>query len=132
MTEHRPTEPSDPATIARLVDQLSNADIRWDGTYAGLVPTILSDAGRQLLEIGDDAIPQLLSALEDENKFVAAHVLLTLLSGIEYHTQPWNGLAIELAADGNAHVDARQRFDLARRWRAWQQTTPRPRSLPSE
>jgi len=131
MTEHRPAEPSDPATIARLVDQLSNADIRWDGTYVGLVPTILSDAGRRLLEIGDGAIPQLLGALEDENRFVAAHMLLTTLSGVEYHTEPWNGLAIELA-DGNAHVDPRQRFELARRWRAWQQTTPPPRALPSE
>jgi len=84
-----------------------------------------------LLEIGDGAIPQLLGALEDENRFVAAHVLLTTLSGVEYHTEPWNGLAIELA-DGNAHVDPRRRFELARRWRAWQQTTPPPRALPSE
>ena len=132
MNAHHFTEQPDPAATARFVGQLSNADIRWDGTLVGLVPTIVSDAGRQLLDIGNDAIPQLLSVLEDESKFVAAHVLLTLLSDIEYHTEPWNGLAIELSADGKAHIDVRQRFELARRWRAWQQTTPRPRSLPLE
>lgn len=131
MTELNSTEPPGSANIARMIDHLSNADIRWDGTFVGLVPTIVSDSARQLPAIGNDAVPQLVSALEDESKFVAAHVLLTLLSAVEYHTMPWNGLKVNLSPDGQARFDVGQRFELARRWRAWQQATPRPRSLPA-
>lgn len=129
MTENRPTESSDLSDVARFVDQLSNADIRWNGTFYGLIPIIVGDAARQLLASGTAAIPQLVDALEDESKFVAAHVLLTMLSGVEYHTAPWNGLEIELSADDDVRTDPHQRFELARRWRAWQEVTPRPRSL---
>jgi hypothetical protein len=132
MTEHCPTEPRDMPDVARLVGQLSNADIRWNGTLYGLVPTIVSDAARQLLASGAVAIPQLVGALEDESRFVAAHVLLTMLFGVEYHTAPWNGLEIELSADDEVRIDPRQRFELARRWRAWQGAAPRPRSLMPE
>ncbi|TAH35242.1 MAG: hypothetical protein EYC70_13480 [Planctomycetota bacterium] len=118
------------ADIAGWIDDLDNADIRWDGTLVGLVPAIGSGAARQLLAAGDVAVPQLIAALEDESRFVAAHVLLTLLSGVEYHTVPWNGLKVDIAPDGQARVDAGQRPALVRRWRTWQQATPRPRSLP--
>jgi len=132
MTEIDFSQPQDPATIAPMVEHLNNSDIHWDGTLVGLVPTIISDSARQLLAAGDVAIPQLVGALEDESKFVAAHVLLTQLSAVEYHTSPWNGLRIDLLPDGRARFDVHQRFELARRWRAWQQATPRPRSLPQE
>jgi hypothetical protein len=116
-------------SITGLIERLNNADIGWDGTFIGLVPTIVSDPARQLLTSGEIAIPHLVRALEDESKFVAAHVLLTLLSAVEYHTTPWNGLDVDLSTDGQARFDVRQRFELARRWRHWQQATPRPRSL---
>jgi len=132
MTEMNSSQPHNPATIAPMIDRLKNSDIRWDGTFVGLVPTIVSESARQLLSAGDIAIPKLVGALEDESKFVAAHVLLTQLSGVEYHTSPWNGLKIDLLPDGQAHFDVHQRFELARRWRAWQQATPRLRSLPQE
>jgi hypothetical protein len=120
------------ADIARTIDQLDNSDIRWDGTLVGLVPTIVNDSVHQLLSSGDAPLSQLISALEDESKFVAAHVVLTLLSGVEHPTTPWNGLDVSLSPDGQARFDARQRIDLARRWRAWAQATPRPPSLPPE
>jgi hypothetical protein len=96
----------------------------------GLVPTIVSDSARELLDSGDAAVPPLVGALEDPARFVAAHVLLTVLSGVEHGTTPWNGLHVDLAADGRAEVDESQRGELARRWRAWQQAVPRPRTLP--
>jgi hypothetical protein len=130
MTEHHTTEPHILPDVAGLVDQLGNADIRWNGTFYGLMPTIVGDGAKQLLASGSVAIPGLVSALEDESKFVAAHVLLTLLSGVEYHTAPWNGLEVELRAENEVHIDSRQRFELARRWLAWQQSEPHPRSLP--
>ena len=132
MTEPDSTEPSGPANIARMIDRLNNADIRWDGTLVGLVPTPVGDPARQLLASGDAAIPSLIGAFGDESKFVAAHVLLTMLSAVEYPTSPWNGLEIDLGPGGQVRFDVQQRFGLARRWRAWYRATPRPRSLPPE
>ncbi len=117
------------AEVARIIEHLNNGDIRWDGTLVGLVPIIVGNSARQLLSSGDVVIPQLVSALEDETKFVVAHVLLTFLSAIEYQTTPWNGLEVDLSADGQARFDVGQRFELARRWRAWQRAVPHPRSL---
>ncbi|NLW35343.1 hypothetical protein [Syntrophorhabdus aromaticivorans] len=130
MTPQNPTEPPDSAAIARIADRLRNADIRWDGTLIGFMPTVVSDSARQLLFSGEAVIPHLISALEDDSKFVAAHVLLTLVSGVEYRTRPWNGLNVDLLPDGQVKFDAAQRFELARRWRDWQQSTPHPQSLP--
>lgn len=129
MTEHRPTGPPGPSEAARLIDRLDNGDIHWNGTFYGLVPTIVGDAARRLLASGTAAIPLLVGALEDESRFVAAHVLLTMLSGIEYRSAPWNGLEVDVSAHDEVRIDPRQRFELARRWRAWQSATPRPRSL---
>src|ERR1051325_3917689 len=98
MTGDRATGPRETPDVARLVEQLGDADVRWDGSYAGLLPAVAGDAGRQLLDAGDGAIPPLIDALDDESRFVAAHVLLTLLSGVEHATAPWNGLDVELTA----------------------------------
>jgi hypothetical protein len=117
-------------SVAAMIDRLDNADIRWDGTYAGLAPTVVGESAQRLLASGSSAMPRLIDALADPSKFVAAHVLLTLLSGVEHQTQPWNGLALELMPDGQARFDVGQRADLGRRWRLWRQTTPPPRSLP--
>jgi hypothetical protein len=130
MTEANSFGTPDSVAIARIIDHINNADIRWDGTFVGLVPAIVSDSASRLLASGDIAVPQLVGALEDESKFVVAHVLLTLLSGVEHQTAPWNGLSVDLSPAGQARFDVRQRFELGRRWRAWQQATPHPRSLP--
>jgi len=123
-------EPLDSAAIVGMIDNLSNTDIRWDGTFVGLAPTVVSDSARQLLSSGAVVIPHLVKALEDDTKFVAAHVLLTLVAGVEHPTVPWNGLEVDLLPDGQVKVDAAQRFELARRWQKWQQSTPHPRALP--
>jgi hypothetical protein len=130
MAAFNSTGPPSSDAAARMIDHLNNSDVRWDGTLVGITPTIVGDPARQLLSSGNVVIPKLVSALEDESKFVVAHVLLTLLSGVEYHTMPWNGLEIDLSPDDEASFEVGQRFELARRWRAWQQATPRPQSLP--
>ena len=129
MTEHRPNDPRQQRDVARWVDQLGNEDIHWAGTIVGLVPTVAGDAARRLLAAGGQAIPQLVDALGDESRFVAAHVLLTMLSGVEYQSVPWNGLEVELSSDNKVQVEPSQRLELARRWRDWQRATPPPRSL---
>jgi len=133
MTEDRSSALPDPSNLSELVDLLSNDNVVWDGTLDGFLPTIVGQPARQLLSIGSggyDAIPQLIGALEDERKFIAAHVLLTLLSGVQYDLTPWNGLKVDLSHDGLARFDVSQRVDLARRWHAWQMAQPHPQSLP--
>ena len=120
----------DSGAIQRMVDSISNTDIRWDGTFIGLTPTVVSDSARQVLAWGSRAAPQLVRALEDESRFVVAHVLLTLMSGAEHHAVPWNGLDLDLLPDGRVKVDARQRFELAQRWQRWLQASPPRTSVP--
>jgi len=98
---------------------LSNADVRWHGTRAGLTPQ-LSDRASEIVDLGESAIPALMEALEDPNAFVAAHVLLTMIAGIGYATFPsWNGLVVDLDADGVPRIDPAQRRAIADRWRQW-------------
>jgi len=132
MTGHNSTEAPSAADVAAVIGNLGNADIAWDATYVGPVPTIVGESARRLLARGEVIIPQLVDAMEDEYKFVAAHVLLTMLSDVEYGTTPWNGLEIELSPDGRVRFDTGQRRALASRWRAWTRATPRPRSLNPE
>lgn len=132
MTEERSAQPGRSADVSRLVGRLDNADVRWNGTFYGPMPTVASNAGRRLLDAGAEAIPHLIGALGDASRFVAAHVLLTLLSGVEYPTAPWNGLEIELTENAEPRIDPGQRSGLARRWRSWQAQSPHPRALPPD
>jgi hypothetical protein len=111
-----------------LVGSLANADVRWDGTPVGLSPA-LSESARAVLDRGDAAFPALIDALRDESRFAVAHVLLTLMSGVRHGTVPWNGLDVDLNADGTARIDPAQRERLERRWRRWMESTPRPDEL---
>lgn len=117
--------------MSTLTAKLSNADVRWDGTLSGLTPTLTGEAATQLLQLGDQAVPELLEALSDPDKFVAAHVILTRLSGVQYQAFPaWNGLEVVLAADGTVSIDPAQQPVLIERWQRWYQTRPHPTALP--
>jgi len=130
MVEPRSTAAPDAIAIEQLTTLINNNDVRWDGTSFGLMPTVVSTAGQQLLASGAPAISHLIDSLDDESRFVVAHVLLTHLSGIEYQTIPWNGLNIELLDNGEVRFDTSQRFELQRRWQQWHRSSPHPRSLP--
>jgi hypothetical protein len=126
------TEDGGTSNMKKDIKDLSNADIKWEGTYAGLTPILIGERAKQLSEMGDQVTPELLAALTNEDVFVAAHVILTQLSGIEYQAFPaWNGLVVDIAADGTVTIDPDQRFNLVRRWERWYDTEPRPRVLPS-
>ncbi len=118
--------------MSDLIDQLSNTDVHWDGTRFGLTPTLTGAAANRPLNMGDEAVPELLEALSDPDKFVAAHVILTQLSGVQYQSFPaWNGLEVVLAADGTVSINPAQRPTLVQRWRHWYETQPHPAALPS-
>jgi len=120
----------DSAGLARDIARITNDDIHWEGTMIGLAPTVTGEAAHRVLQAGEDAIPGLLRALRNEHQFVAAHVLLTFISGVEYGTDPWNGLEVEISADGTVSIDPGQRVDLSDRWQRWASASPRPETLP--
>ncbi len=116
--------------MSASIEMLSNADVRWEGTAVGLEPTLTGEAAR-LLKMGDGALPELMQALSDPDKYVGAHVVLTKLSGVEYESFPaWNGLEVILAADGTVRIDPAQQAVLIKRWQRWYQTLPHPTALP--
>ena len=108
----------------------TNRDVVWDTNYFGMAPTVPQSAIDRVFELGEAAIPELIDALADPDRFVAAHILLTQVSGVEYEVEDsWNGLEVELAATGEATIDAEQRHRLTERWRVWHEASPRPRTL---
>lgn len=118
-------------TLAESIENISNDDIRWEGTFVGLAPTVLNEKAKGLLETGEKGISALLKALSDPEKFIAAHVLLTQMTGVEYETTPtWNGLSVDMEADDSVNISSDQRFVLENRWRKWYQASPRPQQLP--
>lgn len=119
------------STMTPPRDTLAGISVSWTGTDVGLVP-VLDDAGEtRIRALGPADVDDLIRALSDEGTFVAAHVALTRVSGVEYEALPrWNGLEVRLDASGQAHVDPEQRHLLARRWTKWRDESPRPGRLP--
>ncbi len=117
--------------MLELINKLSNADIQWDADFVGLSPTLKGNTAKRLMELGDQAISDLVEVLSDPGKFVTAHVILTQLSRVDYQTCPaWNGLVVDIAADGSTNIDPDQRLNLARRWELWYHTKPHSNTLP--
>jgi len=110
----------DPAAAA--VAKIRNSDISWDGTFVGLVPRITGAGSAEVLKLRDSAIPALVGALDDADRFAAAHVLLTQIqmAGVDrpLSASQWNGLRVELSADGSVRVYPEQREELKAFWRA--------------
>jgi hypothetical protein len=97
---------------------LAAGDVGWDGTDLGLMPRLSDDDERLARQLDKGDIPALLDALDRQETFVKAHVLLTRLTGVEHETFPtWNELAVDIRADGSVQIDPSQRPGLAERWR---------------
>ena len=107
------------AETARLAARLDNADVDWDGTYSGLMPRVRGEAAERLIEFGPAADSALVRALGDPHRFAAAHVVLTTIhvTELELSASEWNGLRVDLPADGRTRLFPEQRAELQRRWR---------------
>ena len=118
----------------RDLKDLSNRDVEWHGTAEGLSPDLATERAKRLAGADAEAVtPGLIAALSEEDRFVAAHVVLTSVSRVEYSAFPtWNGLRVDIRADGSVVIDPGQRHELARRWQRWHRTTPRPATLGPE
>ena len=117
--------------MSQLIDEFHNADVTWDGTFVGLSPSLVPELEARVATLRPQDAAPLLAALADPDRFVLAHVLLTQLSGVTYESSPtWNGLAVDLLADGETRIDAAQRGTLQRRWERYYSLSPRPERLP--
>lgn len=110
---------------ARAVTRLlAGGAVAWEGTDLGLLPVLPTEEEALAGALDEGDVPALLEALDSVETFVKAHVLLTRISGALSETSPtWNGLAVEIAADGSSHVDPAQRPAVAERWRRWRAAT---------
>ncbi len=104
----------------QLLNDMKNDDVIWSGTYVGLLPTELTGASLLLLDVQEDINPLLIDALVDEDKFVAAHVLLTSRTSILIAAPrrgQWNGLSVELDSETGVSFDGNNLFELQKYWR---------------
>lgn len=108
-----------PTEAEVLVSRLTNADIIWDGSYVGLTARSEKESTRKLIALGGQGQSYLVQALDDPNKFVTAHFILTNIYRYELPVSAsnWNGLRIELWGDGKTEIDPQQRLELKRYWR---------------
>jgi len=105
-----------------LLAKMKNEDVIWDGTFVGLVPE-LTGASLSLSDVSEDIDQYLIEALLDEQKFVAAHVLLVVRSPENFMcegTDPvreWCGLKVEIDAVRGATFDGNNLRKLQALWR---------------
>jgi hypothetical protein len=101
-----------------VLDQISNNDLRWDGTALGLQPRIESSAAIRLVSDRSIADDELKRVLRDPQRFAIAHVVLTMRSGkvASFDANQWNGLRVRLEASGMASYQAADMETLAQAW----------------
>jgi len=112
------TQTGEPGPDDKLVSRIQNRDVKWDGTYVGLQPTIYGASRELLARSPDKVVPLLTQALYDRRRYIAAHVLLTKMIGGGEQASPesWNGLHISLLPDGSVRVAQGEQAFLVRQW----------------
>lgn len=96
---------------------LDNTDISWEGNYFGL-QAILSDRAKCVLasKTAEDLLC-LYDALGDPNRFVASHVLLACVHGInDFDASSWCGLEVDIEANGDCIIDPSQMDKIRQFW----------------
>lgn len=111
--------------ISDCVTAIRNDDVKWDGTFLGLRPTLGGVSGLLEKHGTKRSIPFLIEALKNKEQFVAAHVILTWLSGKKFVVDggSWEGLHVEVYADGTVKIDERDQASLIKKWKAWSRQT---------
>ena len=107
---------SQPSAVPKL--PISNADVAWDGTDLGIMPKVTRQGVLDVLASPDCSAPFLVDALLDPNRYVVAHVLLTDLSNEPWGGDggAWNGLHVQLYADGRTTFEGNDRQQLHTIW----------------
>ena len=99
-----------------LVAQIHNDHIKWDASIGGLILEPLQEPEKLVLRIGGPCRPYLLEALDDDSRFIAAHVLLTFITRRFAHSShtEWEGLRINLGAQ--PEIPSGQKEKIKRIW----------------
>ena len=102
----------------QLILNMRNEDVIWTGNFAGLMPQTLNGATLALRDSEEPIEPLLLEALLDEDRYVAAHVLLTLRTGGTYSiaADHWNGLQVQLTTDKGTTYEGNDLEQLYQKW----------------
>ena len=91
--------------LNRLVHNISNADIQWGGDYAGLFPILKGEDSIKIMLIAQkypqkqhELVEYLIKCTTDDDKYVAAHVLLTYITTnkLKMSASEWNGLEVTI------------------------------------
>jgi len=88
--------------LINTLQKMNNNDIKWDGSFLGLQPEMINRNLEKLVTSKNPQIDQLLlSALEDADRYIASHVILTLrhCNNFQFDAASWNGLAVQLLAN---------------------------------
>ena len=101
-----------------LIEELENHDILWDGNMFGLEAHVQGKTAKRIANCSDHAISLLLLKLDDPNKFVAAHVLLTYMcmNEFEYDQNHWNRLVVTMSNSGTVYIDESQIPYIQKYW----------------
>lgn len=105
--------------IEQSAEALSNDDVKWQGMIAGLQPILVNPRAAALVKSRASQVDnRLLKMLADKGRFIIAHVLLSLRNREERNTHgaQWDGLHVELLADGTTQIDPSQRWALKQMW----------------
>ena len=117
--------------MSKVDELLVGIEFDWEGTETGYTPILVKGNLDEILECKENTFDDLIMYLSDDKLFISAHILLTWVTGIEYEAFPlWNGLKVELSANGTVSINSAQRYDLGERWKKWYQTKRRPKLLP--
>lgn len=113
-----PTPVSD-THVAKL-QAMRNSDVKWHGTYVGLLPEILDNELRGLIDTTEAIDSILLCALTDTDRMAVAHVLLAFRHPIQRspadEAEQWQGLSVQLSANGEATYHRNNPRKLQREW----------------
>jgi hypothetical protein len=100
-----------------LIGAIRNHDVKWELMFSGLIPRLEGATFLVGKYCEPDVTGQLVSALDDPDRFVAAHVLLTrLLKETSQTGGYYDRLHVVLHGDGSTNIDVAQRGKLKQMW----------------
>ena len=68
----------------KLIGEIKNSDVIWHGTTLGWLPSAIGATAEVARHFQAEYVPQLIDALKDPDRFVAAHIILTDCAVSEY------------------------------------------------
>jgi hypothetical protein len=102
----------------QLILNMRNGDVKWSGNFLGLMPTSFSPTISTLQNVKEPIEPLLVDAMLDKDRYIAAHFLLTfrLEDHFNFSAEKWNGLRVQLSADGTASFEGNDLDKLHQYW----------------